>query len=98
MYLYNVTIIVENGLQEAVKQHIETQFFAHRHVDGRLSLLEMVDSPHQGVTYCIQLRAGARTEIAVFQQEYLTAFQESVRRDYPGKVLFFESVMKYLND
>jgi len=96
MYLYNVTIIAEDGVREAVKQSIEAQLVGYRG-DPTIALLEMMDSPHDGTTYCVQLRVDDVAQIEAFQRGCLSAFQESVGRDYPGKVLFFDSTMKYLN-
>ncbi|WP_379025762.1 DUF4286 family protein [Parapedobacter deserti] len=98
MYLYNVTIIVENDKQKLIRQRIEALLFDHQHAAGSLSLLEMIDSPHKGTTYCVQLRAGGLAEIQAFQQSRLADFQEAIKQEYAEKVLLFDSIMKYLND
>ncbi|SFC21701.1 protein of unknown function [Parapedobacter composti] len=97
MYLYNVTVIAENGVEAAVKQHIQMQLATQRNDETPARLLEMLDSPHEGTTYCIQLVTQDRPEITAFQKHHLTAIQ-ALTDTYPGKVLFFDSIMKYLND
>ncbi len=97
MFLYNVTIIVENDVHEAVKRRIEAQLFGPDGIGASVSLLEMLDSPHDGATYCVQLRAGHEAEITAFRNEHLAAIRTWLNRDYAGKAVSFESVMKYLN-
>ncbi len=96
MFLYNVTIIVEQDVHEDVKKHIEQQLFNQPEAPEAVALLELLDSPHEGITYCIQLRTENREGIASFQQRHLAAFQQLVSTRYAGKVLFFDSTMNYL--
>ena len=97
MFLFNATLIAENDISEAVHTYLTTQLTAIADDRFAPSLLEMLDSPHDGVTYCIQLRAGDRGEILSFQQTHLAAIRQHLETVYTGKILFFESMMKYLN-
>lgn len=98
MYLYNVTIIVENDVRDAVKQHLRAGLPGEQNPGGSWSLLELIDSPHDGATYCLQLRCRDRAAIAAFQANGFAALQTALNEQYPGKVVFFDSTMKYLND
>ena len=98
MYLYNVTIIAENELGDTVKQCIDAQLFDQPDGSPAVSLLEMLDSPHEGTTYCIQLRVENSDDIPLFQQRHIRILRELLAERYPGRVLFFDSIMKYLND
>lgn len=98
MYLYNVTVIAENDIREAVKQYLNAQFFGRPDDMLSLSFLEVLDSPHEGTTYCIQLRTENSDDILSFQQQHWSAVQELLSQRHPGKILFFDSKMKYLND
>lgn len=97
MFLYNVTLIVENDIHEDVRRHIEQQLFSKNGAPDNVTLLEMLDSPHEGITYCIQLRADNRDQISRFQNLDISAIQQLANQQYPGKILFFDSTMKYLN-
>ncbi|WP_262250153.1 DUF4286 family protein [Parapedobacter soli] len=98
MYLYNVTIIVENDIHDAVRDDVRTHLLDNREQEVELSFLQLLDSPNEGITYCLQLHCQDRAAIDVFQTASLAAFQAVLHERYPGKVFFFESVMKYLND
>ncbi len=96
MYLYNVTLIVDNDVGDAVKQHLHTELFGGQAPPDAYALLELLDSPHEGITYCVQLRCEDRADIVAFQTQGLTALQTGLAQRYPGKVIFFDSIMKYL--
>src|SRR5690606_29996630 len=98
MYLYNATIIAESDIGEAVRMYVAEQL-ADRSEWGSAgpSFLKMLDSPHDGVTYCVQLRTKNRDDITSFQETHLAGIRAQLEAVYPGKVLFFDSIMKYLN-
>lgn len=98
MYLYNVSIIVENDIRDAIKAHLHAELLGEQQPDGPFALLELLDSPHEGTTFCLQLRCRDRADIAVFQTRGLATLQARLNQAYPGKVVFFDSMMKYLND
>ena len=98
MYLYNVSIIVENDIRGAIKEHLHTELLSKQQHDGAFALLELLDSPHEGTTYCVQLRCNDRAAIVVFQTDGLAMLQAKLNEQYPGKVVFFDSTMKFLND
>lgn len=98
MYLYNVTIIVENDIRDAAKSDLHTALFSEQQADRTIALLELLDSPHDGATFCVQLRCNDRTAITAFQTRGLASLQAHLNEMYPGKVVFFDSIMKYLNN
>jgi len=95
MYLYNVTVIVADSVRETVLARIESTLATlqdHTH----LSLLELMDSPHEGTTYCMQLQTDDLDRITAFRDRDLAAFQLALNSDFPEQVFFFDSTMKYL--
>lgn len=99
MFLYNITIIAESDFASGIgnrMQEFKTQFNAQSG-KNRLKSLKMMDSPHEGVTYCLQLEVGTQHEIALFQQQHLLGLQSELEQQFPGKALYFESIMEYLD-
>jgi len=94
MFLYNVTIIVDKDSHQAIRAQIEHQISSYQ--DPHVRLLELLNSPHEGVTYCINLQAASEETISQFQRSCLRQLKELADKDYHGKVLFFDSTMKYL--
>ena len=96
MFLYNVTVIADSDIHGAMREAIEQQLRPYPKTTVRL--LELVDSPHEGITYCIHLYAEDEAAIEQFQQTHLQRLQQLANSEYAGKVLFFDSKMKYLID
>lgn len=99
MFLYNITIIAESDSAAGIgsrMQEFKTQFNAQSE-NNRLKYLKMLDSPHEGVTYCLQLEVSGQHDIALFQQQHLLGLQSALEQQFPGKALYFESVMEYLD-
>ena len=94
MFLYNITVVVEDDIQAAVRAKIEEQIKSYP--SPHIRLLELVNSPHEGTTYCIHLSAANQADIQQFQELYLTYLQQLASQEYAGKLLFFDSTLKYL--
>ncbi|MBP3943305.1 DUF4286 family protein [Sphingobacteriaceae bacterium WQ 2009] len=95
MYLYNISIIAE----DAVHQHIAAWLQENIVGSGRFEtrFLELLESPHEGVTYCIQLNAADEQSLQDFQDEKLPEIQALLSQPaYYGKVFMFDSKMKYI--
>lgn len=95
MFLYNITVIVDQDVHEAIHDKITRQLQASR--GATIQLLELLESPHEGITYCIHFHAKDEEEIAKFKQEHLLNLQK-MTHGYAGKVIFFDSTLKYLTD
>jgi DNA-binding GntR family transcriptional regulator len=58
--------------------------------------LEMLHSPHEGITYCLQIQVPSEDDIAQFQQDHLIHLQNVILSKYKDKAFIFDSTMKYL--
>ncbi len=96
MYLYNVTIIADNDAGPDIRRDVDAQLAGQPGLSAPIALLEMLDSPHEGITFCVQLKADTPEEIAWFQRHQLAAIRALLEKKHAGKVLFFDSTLKYL--
>lgn len=94
MYLYNISIIAEESVHHDVLLWIEQHFMPS--VDPNAKLLYMMDSPHEGVTYCVQLHIENAADIVRFKETYLMELQQYLGETHTNKAFIFDSVMKYL--
>lgn len=94
MYLYNVSIITEDSVHESIMQWVKAEILSNS--DYEIKFLELLDSPHEGRTHCIQLVVQDETEIERFNTLYLAPFQTYIASSFHGKAFIFNSVMKYL--
>ena len=96
MFLYNITIIIDDDIREEALGVIESQLFGGPEPSPKL--LELLDTPHEGATYCVQLQAADPEMISRFREEQLEPIKQLVTASYHGKIVFFESLMKYIRN
>ena|SRR5690554_5270289 len=99
MILLNITILADSDIHEALKSWIQKDFLTSTKKEGlfeSLSLLKVLNSPNEGVTYALQFKAVDENVINQFRENQLISFQNTLQTDYPNKVYFFESLMEYL--
>ncbi|TDS16189.1 DUF4286 family protein [Sphingobacterium paludis] len=93
MILYNISIIIDDSSHDDlfpwIKSHLKT-------LTVETNLLKMLDSPHEGTTYCIQVRAADPSAIEAYQAEILPALSEYIAAKHQEKAFLFDSKMEYL--
>jgi hypothetical protein len=94
MYLYNISIISEESVHQEIVSWIKENLLSKTNFNPRF--LEMLNSPHEGVTYCIQIQVSSEEDIAQFQQDHLSHLQHEISSNYKDKAFIFDSTMKYL--
>ena len=92
MILYNISVIVDDNSHDAVldwlKAHLRKSIYETK-------FLKMLESPHEGSTYCIQFVATDDTEILKFQDAVLTELQVYLATNHAEKAFIFDSKMQY---
>ena len=100
MILYNVTVILDEEIQTdwlnwMKGQHIPEVMATSCFVSHRM--LKVLDSPNEGVTYCIQYVADT---IENYNQ-YLQDFAPGLRADFPerfsDKFVIYRTLMEYID-
>ena len=94
MYLYNVSIIVEETQHDTLLAWLQKEWLPS--LDSETKFLKMLNTPHEGHTYCVQLVAENEEEIGLFQQTKLSELQHHLLVNHNEKAFLFDSVMQYL--
>ncbi len=99
MILYNVTIILDEEIQEdwlnwMQMQHIPDVMATDSFISNRI--LKVLDSPNEGVTYCIQYIADTMDKYQEYQQKFAAQLQADVPTQFINKVVVFRTVMEYI--
>ncbi|WP_149915549.1 DUF4286 family protein [Sphingobacterium cavernae] len=94
MYLYNISIIVDNDRHEILIQWVKDNWL--NTLPAQAKFLKLLDSPHEGHTYCVQLVFENPSEIPTFQQEKLVILQSHITTNHLEKAFLFDSTMKYI--
>ncbi|MFZ4863744.1 DUF4286 family protein [Sphingobacterium sp. Mn56C] len=96
MFLYNISIIVEEGQHSTLKNWLQNEWIPS--LPQETKFLKMLNSPHEGHTYCIQMLLSDIAEISDIQNNNLHEVQAHITQNYPEKAFIFDSVMEYLLD
>lgn len=94
MYLYNISIIIEEAQHQELLPWIQQSWVPA--LPTEVKLLKMLNSPHEGHTYCVQLIASDENDIQQFQSEHLLSLQNYITQHHHEKAFIFDSVMQYL--
>ncbi len=94
MILYNISVIVEDSSHDDVLAWIKQRL---PQLSAEIRLLRMLDSPHEGTTYCLQMTAEDDQAIASFQDELLPGLQQYIATKHTEKAFIFDSKMQYLS-
>lgn len=93
MILYNVSLIIEDSDHDMLLDWLKSTLRQNRF---EAKFLKMLDSPHDGSTYCIQIVAQNEDMINSFQLEVLQQLQEQIAIRHKDKAFIFDSRMQYL--
>jgi hypothetical protein len=99
MLLYNVTIIIEDAaanewLQWMQETHIPEVMATGKFVSNRL--LKVIDSPNEGVTYCIQYVAENIDKYNDYQENFALNLQADLQVKFENKFVAFRTLMEFI--
>ncbi len=94
MYLYNVSIIIEDSVHQSLFDWIKQELLINAQPD--LKLLKMLYSPHEGQTYCLQIVLENEEAIESIKTGIIQDLQEHIAHHYSEKAFIFDSVMQYI--
>ena len=99
MLLYNVTIIVEDAaadewLQWMNETHIPEVMATGKFVSNRL--LKVLDSPNEGVTYCVQYIAENLADYNDYQEIYAPNLQADLQSKFENRLVAFRTLMEFI--
>jgi hypothetical protein len=99
MLLYNITIILEEAaanewLAWTQEVHIPAIMATGKFVSNRL--LKVVDSPNEGVTYCLQFVLDSKADYESYKLEHAPAMQEELNIRFKDRHVSFQTLMEYV--
>ena len=100
MILYNVTVILEEEIHKdwlnwMQTSHIPDVMATNSFISNRL--LKVLDSPNEGVTYCIQYIAESMNNYQEYQQKFAVKLQADVPKQFISKLVSFRTVMQFVD-
>ncbi|WP_276359100.1 DUF4286 family protein [Daejeonella sp. H1SJ63] len=100
MILYNVTIILDESIHNEWlnwmrSEHIPNVMNTGYFISNRL--LKVLDSPNEGVTYCVQYIADTLEQINEYQQKHADAIQSDFPEQFLNKFVLFATSMEFID-
>lgn len=100
MILYNVTIILDESIHmdwlswmrsEYIPGVMNTGYFASNR------LLKVIDSPNEGITYCVQYIADNQDQLNEFKQKHAANLHSKLPEQFLNKFVLFDTTMEYID-
>jgi hypothetical protein len=99
MIVYNDTIILDETVREEWLNWIKTVHIPAIMATGCFSsykILTVIDSPNEGVTFCIQYNADDIHQFQQFYMNHLHKFQAIHQDQFPEKFVMFNTLMEVI--
>ena len=97
MIVYNETVIVDEAVHLEWLKWMQQVHIPNIMATGHFTLyqvLNVLDSPNEGVTYCIQYMADNKPAVDAFFTEHLQGFHQALHQQFENKFVLFNTVMK----
>lgn len=100
MFIYNITFLIDESIAQEwlneVKNNyieivLETGFFQS------YQLLQVMDSPNEGLTYCLQFRTEEISSLQSYQNLYAPQIENKHQQLFVNQIITFSSTMKLID-
>lgn len=100
MILYNVTAIVDESIQLEWKSWMQETYIPEVMGTGFFvsqRMLRVLDSPNEGVTFCVQFIAESVQKFRDFEKQYGVHFAQLHPVEFQNKFVFFPTLMEFVD-
>jgi hypothetical protein len=97
MIIFNDTVIIEEAIQEKWLKWIKEVHIPAVMATGHFKsyqVLNVIDSPNEGVTYCIQYHADGINDFNQFYSKHLHRLQEAHNQEFENQFVIFNTLMQ----
>ena len=101
MILFNITIILDNEIHNEWLHWMKTRQIPDIMNTGCFvsnRLLHVLDSPNEGVTYCVQYISDSLEKLNEFKQKHDHSIQAKLPEQFNNKLVLFSSVMEFIDN
>ena len=88
MILYNITIIIEESIQDRWLEWMNTEYIPGINATNLFAsnrMLKVLDSPNEGVTYCLQFIADDFGKYKDYQENFAPQFENKQHQKFENK-------------
>ena len=101
MILFNITIILDNEIHNEWLHWMKTRQIQDVMNTGCFvsnRLLHVLDSPNEGVTYCVQYISDSLEKLNEFKQKHDHSIQAKLPEQFNNKLVLFSTVMEFIDN
>ena len=101
MILFNITIILDNEIHNEWLHWMKTRQIPDIMNTGCFvsnRLLHVLDSPNEGVTYCVQYISDSLKKLNEFKQKHEHSIQAKLPEQFNNKLVLFSTVMEFIDN
>lgn len=100
MILYNVTIILDESVEKEwlnwmKEEHIPEVMATGSFISNRM--LVVLDSPNEGVTYCVQYIAESKAAYETYRNQFAPALQAAHQAKFENKFVAYRTLMEFVD-
>ncbi|MDF3078225.1 MAG: hypothetical protein K0S09_2114 [Sphingobacteriaceae bacterium] len=99
MVLYNVTVILEEAAESewlAWMQSVQIPGIMATDTFVSNRMLKVLDSPNEGVTYCIQFIAESEQNFRNYQSSFEARFSNAMTDNFANRFVSFNTLMEFV--
>lgn len=100
MILYNITVIIEDSINDEWLAWMTGNFISRAMDTGLFAsnrLLKVLDSPNEGTTYCVQFIADNMNFYQRFKQDYEPAILNDLTNRFASRFVSFSTLMELID-
>ncbi len=100
MLIYNVTVFVEENIAEEWQNWMREIHIPEVMAVGLFKnyrMLEVLDSPNEGLTYCLQYEVESRDHYDTYQSQFAPALQAKTLEKFGEKAIAFRTLMEIID-
>jgi hypothetical protein len=99
MILYNITVIIDESIHDQWLQWIEAHHIPDILATGMFissRLLKVLDSPNEGITYCMQFISEDLDKYNQYKDHFSTTLRTEHEKMFEGKFVSFRTLMEFI--
>jgi len=101
MIVYNETLIVEAAIYEEWLTYMKQVHIPAMMATGHFKsyrILNVIDSPNEGITACIQYNTDSEEKFAEFYNKHLHALHATHQQLYENKFVLYNTLMEVIDE
>lgn len=101
MTIYNITVLIKESIEQEWLRYVQAEFIPAIMETGffqSFQLLQVTDSPNEGLTYCVQFRTNEIYLLQSYQSLYAPQIESKQQLAFPNQLVTFSSTMKLINE